>query len=143
MKNKNNFIALYKEIKHCESTLNCGYQFSWIRLIDWLLGFNISAIYLGEGKYTSLWILEIMVLRFQCESAFCWEPNFVVWFIHENHKNWYPMNNSTFTVSLKYRRIQIPKDSLVLYTDQPFIKNIELVLNSWLLSAILISNITI
>ena len=52
---------------------------------------------MDEGRNTSSWIFEFVVLRFSVYTSM--EPILVVWPTHENHENWYPTNNSTFTVS--------------------------------------------
>ena len=63
----------------------CGYQFSWIWEDTQVFG--ILNLWFWCFQYTHQW-----------ESLIRWEPNFVVWSTHENHENWYPTKNSTFTV---------------------------------------------
>ena len=63
---------------------------SWIPLfVDWgetlILGFLNS--WFRGFQYTVQW-----------KSPFRWELKFVVWPTYENHENWCPMNNNTFTV---------------------------------------------
>ena len=45
----------------------------------------------------------------QWKSPFHWEPKFMVWPTHEIHKNWYPTNNSIFTI------VRISSDHATLF----------------------------
>ena len=70
---------------YCESIYFRGLQFSWIRENKHVHGFLIS------------WFFQFAD-QLNGKFSFRWAPNFVVCFIHDNHENWYPKNNNTFTV---------------------------------------------
>ena len=47
----------------------------------------------------NLWLWSLLHTH-KWESLIRCKSNFMVWCSHKNHENWYPMINSTFTVSL-------------------------------------------